>query len=92
MTVQDPEWNIAHPSTVSNILSNSTRKFSVSFTPSSNVTAVHQFNVSVTSEGDASRSSSVFVNIDVSQYYDIVLEMPLSERYSLELHYSIQLE
>ena len=81
VTVQDPEWDITHPSTVSNILSNSTESFTVSFTPSPNVTAsVHQFNISVTSEGDVSRSSSVFVNIDVSQYYDIILEMPLSEQ------------
>ena len=81
VTVQDPEWDINHPSVVSNVLSNTTESFAVSFTPSSNVTAsVHQFNISVTSEGDTSRSNSVFVNIDVSQYYDIVLDMPLSEQ------------
>ena len=81
VTVMDPEWVITHPSLVSNVLSNTTQDFTVSFTPSLNVTAsVHQFNVTVTSEGDTTRSDSVFVNIDVSQYHDIKLEMPLSEQ------------
>ena len=67
VTVQDPEWDINHPSTVSNILSNSLKVLQYDSLKPKLAASVHQFNISVTSEGDVSRSSSVFVNIDVSQ-------------------------
>ena len=81
VAVLDPLWEITFPSTVSNVLTNTTESFTVDFVPNSSVTAAtHQFTVTVTSEGNSSRFDSVNVNIVVAQYYDIILEMPLSEQ------------
>ena len=75
------DWNISYPLQVSNLSSNISTAFSVSFTPGPNVTsAVHQFTITAVSQGNTSRSDSVFVNIEVSQYYDIELVMPLSNQ------------
>ena len=81
VAVLDPLWEITFPSIVSNVLTNTTESFTVNFVPNSSVTAAtHQFTVTVTSEGNSSRFDSVNVNIVVAQYYDIILEMPLSEQ------------
>ena len=81
VTVLNPEWEITFPSTISNVVTNTTESFAVTFVPGPNVTAsVHQFTVTATSEGNSSRFDSVFVNIEVVQYYSIGLEIPLSEQ------------
>jgi uncharacterized membrane protein len=81
VTIMNPDWVISHPLQISNLTSNISTVFSVSFTPGSNVTsAVHQFTITAVSQGNSSRSDSVYVNIEVSQYYDIKLEMPLSNQ------------
>ena len=79
--VMNPYWEITYPSEISDLSSNVTTSFSVSFTPGPNVTSsVHQFTITAISQGNASRSDSVYVNIEVSQYYALNLEMPLSNQ------------
>ena len=52
VTVLNPEWEINFPSTISNVVTNTTESFAVTFVPGPNVTAsVHQFTVTATSEG-----------------------------------------
>ncbi len=81
VTVMSPDWTISHPLQVSNLSSNISTTFSVNFIPGLNVTsAVHQFTITAVSQGNTSRSDSVYVNIEVSQYYNIKLEMPLSNQ------------
>ena len=81
VTVLNPEWDITFPSTISNVVTNTTESFTVTFVPGPNVTAsIHQFTVTATSEGNSSRFDSVFVNIEVVQYYSIGLDIPLSEQ------------
>ena len=78
VTVMNPEWDISYPSEVSNVETNTTVQLSVSFVPGSNVTAaVHDFTITVASEGNNSRTDSVEVDISVNQYYGLNLEMPL---------------
>ena len=81
VSVMHPDWEITFPSEVSNVATNTTESFTVSFVPKFNITAaVHQFTVTATSEGNSTRFDSVFVNIEVLQYYGIQLNMPLSEQ------------
>jgi len=81
VTVMNPEWDISHPNKVSNVASNTSVQFSVSFVPAINVTStVHDFTIIATSEGNTSRTDSVSVDISVNQYYGVILEMPLTNQ------------
>ena len=78
VTVMNPEWDISYPLQVTGVESNTTVQFSVSFIPGTNVTAaVHDFTITVASEGNSSRTDSVVVDISVNQYYGLNVEMPL---------------
>jgi len=81
VTVMNPEWDISYPLQVTGVESNTTVQFSVSFVPGSNVTAaVHDFTITVASEGNSSRMDSVVVDISVNQYYGLNVEMPLTNQ------------
>ena len=77
----NPEWDISYPLQVTGVESNTTVQFSVSFIPGTNVTAaVHDFTITVASEGNSSRTDSVVVDISVNQYYGLNVEMPLTDQ------------
>ena len=81
VTVMNPEWDISHPNEVSDVVSNTTVQFSVSFVPAVNVTStIHDFTIFATSEGNTSRIDSVSVDIQVNQYYGVALDMPLTDQ------------
>ena len=79
VSVMNPKWVITYPSEVNEIGGNSTKNFTVSFVPGSNVTAAeHLFTISVTSEGNSSRTDSEIVSIMINQYYGLGVVMPLT--------------